>query len=314
MPSNIPYCDEGWNPVSGCTPCSPGCLNCYAKATAQRFPAAHAKPCPTLPEECVVSVPFSEVVLHPDRLEKPLHWRKPRVVMVPTMGDLFHEDVPDEFIERVFAAMNGSYDSGRFRYSDHTFLVLTKRPERMRDFLADWLRRGENGDSLIPFPFPPANVWLGATVVNQQEADAKIPILLSTPAAHYWCSVEPILGPVDLTVYLPLLGKRCWDGGTCHHECTPKTGCFRKQCCGPLSEPDHLLDQVIVGCESGPKRRHARDTWFRTLREQCAEAGVPFYLKQAEEWQGLAFPKHNTPHGVGKVIHYVPKPGELAWR
>jgi len=256
MASNIPYTDEGWNPVSGCTPCSPGCANCYAKATAERFPNAHAGFGAKV-AGFAKAVSFSQVVLHPDRLSKPLHWRRPRVVLVPTMGDLFHPDVPDAFLVDVLQAISSAH-------SRHTWLLLTKRAERMQEFMSRYMAM----DRLGCFP----NVWLGVTVCNQEEADAKIPILLDAPAAHRWISVEPMLGPIAM-------------------------GRF-------FVNPKRRIDQVIVGCESGPKRRPMRHEWANAIEAQCERAGVPYYLKQ----------RSLVSDGTGKVLHFDPKPGDLAWR
>lgn len=243
------YWMDSWNVTTGCTKVSAGCANCWAAGMAKRFPRVHTRPCPTYPEQCTVTAPFSEVVCHPDRLGKPLHWRKPRVVFVSLLGDLFHEDVPDDFILKVFLAIAEAPVL-------HTYLMLTKRPERMRRFLnltEDW----------DPSEWP--QVWLGVTVEDQATADERIPILLDTPAAHRWVSVEPMLGPVDLSDWLG-------PDPTFHHE----SG----------------LHQIIAGCESGPKRRPAPHGWFRELRDQCATAGLPLFIKQMAEYV----------NGTGKVV------------
>jgi len=306
MPSNIPYCDEGWNVVTGCTHSgSPGCDNCYAKATAERFPAAHGgwqrcKGCspPDHPKdrqtdalcvkkgrciECldgheVEPVPFSTVLMHPDRLSKPEHWRKPRVVLVSAMGDLFHPSVSVEYIEQVFLAMGKRYWDRRDKLRPHTWLVLTKRAERMRDVVTAMVGSGITWREGCTGALPP-NLWLGVTVCNQAEADEKIPLLLSTPAAHYWCSVEPMLGPVDLSYHLTV-GEHC-------------TG--------------NMIDQVIAGAESlGPRPgRFCDGMWLSELYDQCKEARVPCYVKQAQ---------HNPGLSGRKLFKRDPQPGELAWR
>ena len=117
--TKIEWAEAAWNPVTGCTPVSAGCANCYARRMAQRLRGRCGYP---------ADEPF-RVTLRPDRLDEPLHWHKPRRVFVCSMGDLFHPDVPDEFIDQVFAAMA--------LCPQHTFLVLTKRPEGMRQVLAD---------------------------------------------------------------------------------------------------------------------------------------------------------------------------------
>jgi protein gp37 len=179
--------------------------------------------------------PF-RVTLHEDKLDVPLRWRKPRRIFVVSMGDLFHEDVPRRWQVLVWRRM--------ISCPQHTFMVLTKRPERMREFVRDSL--------LFPvFPNRPLpNVWLGVTAENQAMAEERVPVLLSIPAAVRFVSCEPCLGPVKLdNPSAPLLRGLQW---------------------------------VIAGGESGPKRRPSDPEWFRSLRDQCAAAGVPFFLKQME--------------------------------
>jgi len=178
--SNIPYITDTWNPVTGCTPCSPACENCWAAATAKRSPAAHGGWGGTYVRDCRSNkerppTPFSQIVLHPDRLDQPVHWRKPRVVGVCFMGDLFHEDVSPFFIMRVFDRIEET--------PQHTYLVLTKRPERFW-----WKGPPCCTEDAIP------NLWLGVSVWDKESWQELVPILLATPAAHRWVSYEPALG------------------------------------------------------------------------------------------------------------------------
>ena len=183
----------------------------------------------------------TQVTLHPDRLSKPLHWRKPRVALVSAMGDLFHEDVPDEFLDDVWATM-GLCEEPDLR--KHTWLLLTKRPQRMRAYAESREKR------CMVFALP--NLWAGITVCDQQEADEKIPLLLSTPAAHRWISVEPMLGPIAM-------------------------GRF-------FVNPKRRIDWVVAGGESLGSRpgRPTEPEWFHRLEEQCVHAHTPYYLKQVE--------------------------------
>lgn len=169
--SKIEWTDETWNPVTGCTKVSEGCEHCYAERITNRFGGPGA---------------FDKVVLHPDRLEQPLHWRKPRRVFVNSMSDLFHEAIDATFIARVFNVM------GEAR--QHTFQVLTKRPGRMASMVREYYRIVD----CEPYP----NVWLGTSVETQKWADVRIPKLLETPAAVRFLSCEPLLGPVDLALTL----------------------------------------------------------------------------------------------------------------
>jgi protein gp37 len=182
--------------------------------------------------------PFTPT-FHPDRLDAPLHWRKPRRVFVCNMGDLFHEAITDEQLDEVFGVMAG--------LARHQFLLLTKRPARMREYLS------VVHDAWQTLP----NVWLGVTVCNQEEADRNIPILLATPAAMRWVSIEPMLGPVDLFGWVPA-----------------KPAYFP----GPQNRPD--LDWVVLGGETGPGSRLMRPEWALNVYRRCKAAGVPFWFKQ----------------------------------
>jgi protein gp37 len=213
-----------------------------------------------------------KVVLAEKVLDQPLRWRRPRRIFVNSMSDLFHEAVPDEWIDRIFAGMA--------RASQHTFQVLTKRPERMRDYLTSAAERcwewtdplfgGPMFDPTCPgSPLPLPNVWLGVSVEDQAAAYERIPLLLDTPAAIRFISAEPLLGPVDIDHWLHDSDCYLYRGGCA---CT----CF---------EPREVcLDWVIAGGESGPGSRPAHPDWFRSLRDQCATAGVAFFFKQNGNW------------------------------
>jgi len=175
----IPYVNANWNVTTGCTPCSPACENCWAAATAKRFPAAHGGWGGTYVRDCRSNkerppTPFSQIVLHPDRLDQPLHWRKPRVVGVCMMGDWLHPHVPLDFIYRMLEVIA--------RTPQHTYLTLTKRSERFA--------RIGNPHMAVGLP----NVWLGVSVWDKESWQELVPILLATPAAHRWVSYEPALG------------------------------------------------------------------------------------------------------------------------
>jgi protein gp37 len=280
------------NPIVGCTECSPGCANCYAarlaatrlkntyqyKGLTQRigFCAEHNLPledgrCPTcrdgngesfvLDMQSIVLSRDSrwtgEVRFLPERLNEPRHWKKPRRIFVCDMGDLFHEKVHDEWIDQVFAMMVDC--------PQHTFQILTKRAERMRDYLrkvsVDQILQHVRGLGTLAWPLP--NVWCGVSVENQHFADERIPLLLETPAVVRWISAEPLLGPVDL-------GDR-----------RIPNGLLASYLCGGRG-----LNWVVCGGESGPNARAMHPDWARSLRDQCQAAGVPFFLKQWGEWAG----------------------------
>lgn len=262
--SKIEWTDRVWNPVTGCTKISDGCKNCYAETMAKRF--AGEKGWGTKED------PFA-VRLHPDRLNEPLKWKKPSKIFVCSMGDLFHEDVPFEFIDKVFAVMALS--------PQHTFQVLTKRPERMKGYLADemrqvnvasWFKGGEYySHEVSPWPLP--NVWLGVTAENQEQADKRIPILLQTPAAVRFVSIEPMVGGVNL--------KHLRNGDISTSALSGNQ--TNMSVVLPWSDTNKL-DWVIVGGESGPGARPMHPDWVRSLRDQCKAANVPFMFKQWGEY------------------------------
>jgi protein gp37 len=239
--STIEWTDATWNPVRGCSRVSEGCRNCYAERIAARFSG------PGLTFERFARSTedgprwTGEVALVEDRLLEPLRWITPQRIFVNSMSDLFHEKLTFQEIDRVFAIM--------LQAPRHTFQVLTKRPARMREYFGDgglgashriWRRAGEPGSMEWPLP----NVWLGTSVEHQEAAAIRIPELLMTPAVVRFLSVEPLLGPVDLGLWL------------------------------------HGIDWVIVGGESGPGARPMHPAWARAVRDRCQARGVPFFFKQ----------------------------------
>ena len=191
--TKIEWADSVWNPVTGCTPVSEGCERCFARRMANRLKGRYGYP---------KDDPF-RVTLHPDKLEQPLRWKKPRQVFVPSMGDLFHEDVDEKYIAKVLAIC----DLAR----EHTYMILTKRPSRMASLFNDedfqfhvgWFQSQVVREFGLPEPkeigsWPLKNVWLGVTAENQQRADERIPILLQIPAAKRFVSVEPMLELINI--------------------------------------------------------------------------------------------------------------------
>jgi protein gp37 len=240
----IQWTDATWNPVTGCSKVSPGCAHCYAETMARRLQAMGS---PRYKDGFAVRI-------HPEALEQPLHWRKPRHVFAVSMGDLFHDEVPEAFIRLVWAVMEEA--------RRHTFQVLTKRPARMRDLLAG------------AWPMLP-NVWLGVTAEDQPRADERVPILLETPAAVRFVSVEPMLGPVCVSD-IPVSGGAILK---------PLVGLTWEQRPGlpgfTVNRPRGAkLDWVVVGGESGTRARPMSEDWVRHLRDQCKAAGTAFFYKQ----------------------------------
>lgn len=279
--TKIEWANKVWNPLRGCSRVSPGCENCYAERIAARFswPAvfipdnhfSHELNEPAGPFHGTATMTQAgprwtgNVFFIEDKLYDPLRWRAPARIFVNSMSDLFHEKVEDHWIDKIFAIMAIA--------KKHTFQILTKRPERMRDYMFSsgglrsrvieslikkptWLGypRGRSFPSNIPhWPLP--NVWLGVSVEDQYAADKRIPILLDTPAAIRWISAEPLLGPVDLSGYMPYA--------------------FASS-----RFPEAKLGWCVVGGESGPGARPMDLEWAKAIRRQCASGGVPFFMKQ----------------------------------
>lgn len=264
--SSIEWTDATWNPVRGCSIVSPGCTNCYAMRQAHRTsgPGGAYRGLTMVTKGGPVWT--GRVRMVPDLYDAPLHWRRPRRVFVNSMSDLFHEKIDLEHIAGLFGIMAMA--------QQHTFQILTKRPERAIEFF-DWIANDADGQTMgcilharelcgmrswkyepmddgPPWPLP--NVWLGVSVEDQKRADERIPLLLQAPAAVRWISAEPLLGPVDLSMHL---------GMAANHE-----------------DLRGLLNWVVVGGESGPGARSFDIAWARSLRDQCRAVGVPFFLKQ----------------------------------
>jgi protein gp37 len=261
--TGIAWTDATWSPVTGCSKVSPGCAHCYAEALAFRFGTSKwGRTVPWTPANA-----WLNVMLHPERLDEPLHWLKPRRVFVCSMSDLFHEQVPDGFIVRIWNRMaSATADCGKTGKHEHeeecwcgprhTFQILTKRPERMRDFLLD-TGEGASGISRVTeywsgdccysiarevgdWPFP--NVWLGVSIENARYA-YRADILRQTPAAVRFISAEPLLGP------LPSLDL---------------TG----------------ISWLIIGGESGPGHRPMEPEWALNLIEYAHSVGCKVFVKQ----------------------------------
>ncbi len=264
MTTKIEWTDATWNPVTGCTKVSPGCAHCYAETIAKRFNRNGGS---YLPGQ-------AEIICHPDRLAIPLSRKKPTMYFVNSMSDLFHEDVPDEFIDAIWIVM--------WLAPQHTFQILTKRPERMLHWskgpinVERFAKAGALVDRICPgvkIPKGPAiaiqsgqwlldNVWLGVSVENQYWADQRIPLLLQTPAAVRFLSIEPLLKPVNLMPYMSRFVGLSDEG----------------EVYAPLTVPN--LHWVIIGGESGPEARPMNEAWAQSIINDCRAANVPVFMKQ----------------------------------
>ncbi len=284
--TKIEWTDATWNPLRGCSRVSEGCRNCYAERDALRW-SGDGQPFEGL---AVLKNGHASWTGKVEFIEKhlldPLRWRPGRPIydaetgkivgrdpaqslriFVNSVSDLFHESVPDEWIDRIFAVMA--------LCPQHTFQCLTKRPERMLAYMESrsrsasfwkaavptgWTLEDFNGIKMVPFPLP--NVWLGTSVENQDAADERLPILAKVPCRVRFVSCEPLLGALDITRWISRDAIRKAGG----------------------SWTSEQIDWAICGGESGPGARPMNPDWVRSLIQQCAAAGVPFFFKQWGEW------------------------------
>lgn len=277
--SKIEWTDATWNPIRGCSVVSEGCRNCYAMNFAARF-SGRDKIGDVLPYNGLAYRNESgahwtgQVRLIEGHLKDPLRWKEPRRIFVNSMSDLFHESVPDEWIDHIFAVMALS--------PQHTFQILTKRPQRMLAYM-----RALTGDRVLKTAFesglltpniqyveayagvingdgwPLPNVWLGVSVEDQKSANDRIPPLLQTPAAVRWVSAEPLLAPININRWLGCADPDHRHSGSC-----------------ALYGADHRIRWVVVGGESGTNARPMHPNWARSIRDQCVGTEVSFFFKQ----------------------------------
>lgn len=244
------YWDRAWSLVGGCSYVSEGCLNCWScSETRMRSKQANPKIQARYVGLTDENGKWNGLIrLHTEDLDLPLRVKKPTVWAV--WNDLFHEDVPFEFIAKIFGTMHST--------KQHVFLVLTKRPERMAEFII-WYRENWLGSFANAWPREYSHVWLGVTAENQPMFDKRVPILLSIPAAIHWVSYEPVLGPLFVPAQWIDYGRY-----------------------GQYGMP--TIKWFVCGGESGPKARPMHPDWVRSLRDQCQAAGVKFFFKQWGEW------------------------------
>lgn len=287
--TKIAWTDATWNPIRGCSRVSKGCENCYAEKVAARFSG------PGLPYEGTITPGTQrwngKIRLVPKVLDQPLRWKKPRRIFVNSMSDLFHEGVPDSFIGAVFGVMAAT--------PQHTYQILTKRPERMREWFTKMSkltpsdlfvqRAAISAGADIPLhkikgtikcvPWPLLNVHLGVSVENQETADERIPLLLQTPAAVRFVSAEPLLGSINFHERF-LRGPFDYCESPDLKDCVGCPGWSNEggDYCGAVRGAG--LDWVIVGGESGPGARPCNVEWIRDIVRQCRDAEVPCFVKQ----------------------------------
>jgi protein gp37 len=321
--SAIEWTDATWNPIVGCSIVSPGCTNCYAMKMAARIEkmnrtggsgSSYVNHYDGTTRSVNGNVVWTGKLARASEktLLEPLGRKKPTKYFVNSMGDLFHEDCPDEWIDRVFAVMA--------LCPQHTFQILTKRAERMRDYLIGPHRSRWASvitklivENVIKSDYEAAKataaiwetvalptIWLGVSCERQQEADERIPLLLQTPAAVRFISAEPLLGAIDASKFMwPVCG---WWRST--HKSYEEAKAAGAECGLERQSLVHadrrFLDWVIVGGESGPDARPFNVTWARSIIDQCHAANVPVFVKQLGRR-----PYWDCVNGCGKWAEHV---------
>lgn len=292
--TKIEWTDATWTIVQGCDPYSQGCVGCYAVPLLWRM-SHNPDPKISVPLQGLVEKHVNRagetilrftgrLALREDRLSWPLDWKTPRMIFVPSHGDIFHKDVPDAFLDKVFDVME--------RADWHTFQVLTKRSRRMLEYVN---RRYADR--------APAHIWFMVSAEDQPNADERIPDLLATKAAVRGVSLEPLIGPIDLR----RIRDAARDEAGAEFLIDALTGMAARDGQAYVASIDFAagvkpakLDWIIVGGESGKNARPMHPDWARSLRDQCAAAGKPdrFFFKQHGEWIGVP-DLRNLPGGAG---------------
>jgi len=245
--TKIEWATATWNPIDGCTPISEGCKHCYAANIARRFWGERK---------------FYNVRFHRERLEHPLIWKKPKMIFVCSMGDLFHPKVKVADLNAIFSVIEESWAAGK----GHVFMILTKRPARMKKYIEEH----QYCETSIIYQ-ETSNVWLGVTAENQKWGSERIPILLEIPAAKRFLSIEPMLKPIVMQhpwIYQPVSAIDYWQR-IGYDDPNPSRGI--------------PLDWVICGGETGAGAREMNPEWARSLRDQCRSAGVPFFSSRCQK-------------------------------
>lgn len=287
-PGTVP---ETLNPTTGCNKVNRGCKFCYAEVMHRRLMKMQ-------PEK--YNRPFLDGAYpYPAALEIPYRWKKSRTVFVDSMSDLFHKNIPFEFILQCFDIFNNT--------SQHTYLILTKRPERAVEFQL-WMKKmghayyDQRGE---PTPCPP-NVWMGTSCNDQKSAQEMIPYLLELDCSIRFLSYEPATGPVNLR----------WINADPDGHGHPKF-CMINALTGDHTDmgrpcPDvKKLDWVIAGGESGHGSEPAHPEWFRQVRDDCKATGTPFFFKQFGNWHPVETPPELPfTNDVKKNYHRFTEPCE----
>ncbi len=315
MGTKISWTGETINPVVGCSKVSEGCQNCYAENMARRLAAMGLEQYKQVVERRWHSHEYHEIrhtyhgwngktAFVPSELDKPYRWKRPRTIFVSSMGDLFHDSVPFEWVDQVLHTAKHN--------PDHTFIFLTKRPQRMLEYFAGLSQPGAGTPTarrLLSHPNYSStwhglhmvylkggalpNLVIGVSVEDQATADERIPVLLQIPAAKRFISLEPMIGPVDL------VSSGAFDECHANH--------------GDIVESwlESNIHGVILGGESGHKARPLDPAWVRLVRDQCADACVPFMFKQFSSCKDMVLGKWYGKDGFPELDGRTHT--ELAW-
>jgi protein gp37 len=279
-----------WNPTTGCDRISPGCDNCYALTMAKRLKGMGSAKYQN-DGDPRTSGPGFGIIGHPDTLDEPLRWKKPRRVFVNSMSDLFHARVTTDLITKVWDVMA--------RTPQHTYQVLTKRASRLAPVLAK-----VHAELGLTVPLP--NVWLGVSVENQKYADLRIPALLAAPAAIRFLSCEPLLGPVRLTHQDHSGHERDWDGDWICLNCSTDEEHVTWR---TVDNPALDIDWVIIGGESGPGARPFDPNWAADLIADARQVGAAPFVKQL----GTVWARDHHIGGKSVAAHKDTKGGNPAY-
>ena len=264
--TKIEWTEKTWNPIRGCSRVSEGCRHCYAEKMAGRFGG------PGQPYEGLVQLRSGwkwtgEIRVVHEAMDEPKRWRKPAMVFVCSMSDLFHERLPFDRIDLVFNTMLAT--------PQHTYQILTKRPARMAAYVADRFHPSRN-------PLP-RHIWLGTSVENQDTADQRIEDLLTIEHEPLFLSMEPLLGPIVLNRWM---------------SDEPCPACQAGDC------PEPHIGWVIVGGESGPGARPMHPDWVRQIRDRCVASETPFFFKQWGAWE-VSPRRPQKPESRYAAVHYA---------
>jgi protein gp37 len=254
--TGMEWTDETWNPVTGCSRVSEGCEYCSARRAAQRLRGRFGYP---------EDDPF-KVTPRPDLLTRPLHWKKPRRVRVCSMGDIAHHDVPKDFFLRMWMVMR--------RCPQHTFMLLTKRTIGL-SMLIRWAEAEANMSRGHEESEMPSHIWVGVSAENQKCFDDRIAALVQIPVATKFVVVEPMLGPVSVT------RRACAGCGKDICDCPLESGLTFRDNRPGMQGPYWPINQVICGAGAGPKAGPEMSRWVADLKNQCADADIPFFLRES---------------------------------